>query len=248
MPRTDWGWLVTPAELDSWTLLLTPDLFAVNKPGHVLCHPSKFGPWSSLVGAAREFLGEPVLHMPSRLDRETSGAVLFARNRVLGSSLQRAIQHHRVHKTYTAVLDGILSTPITVDQPLGRDPHSAVFLKQAVVPDGSPSQTEFEPLAHAGNHTLVRVRPRTGRLHQIRVHAAFLGHPVTGDKLYGPDETLFLRFIRNGFDETLQRALPLSRQALHASSLVFQLPAGELRIDAPLAADIDAFWHSLQTP
>ncbi len=248
MPRTDWGWLLTPAELESWTLLLTADLFAVNKPGHVLCHPSKFGPWSSLIGAAREYLGEPVLHMPSRLDRETSGAVLFARNRELGSTLQRAIQHHRVHKTYTAILDGILSSPVTVDEPLGRDAHSSVFLKQAVRPDGYPSHTEFEPIACAANHTLTRIRPRTGRLHQIRAHAAFLGHPVTGDKLYGPDENHFLHFIQHGFDETLQQALPLSRQALHASSLVFQLPGGELRIDAPLADDIDTYWRSLQTP
>lgn len=239
--------MIAPAELESWILSVSADLLVVNKPGLVVCHPSKHGPWSSLIGAAREYLGEAVLHMPSRLDRETSGAVVFARNRELGSRLQRAIQHSRVRKTYTAILDGTLSEPVVVDQPIGRAAHSSVFLKQAVRPDGQAAQTEFHPLAHAGGRTLARIHPRTGRLHQIRVHAAFLGHPVTADKLYGPDETHFLRFIQHGFDDVLRASLPLPRQALHAASLIFQLPAGELRFDAPLAADIADYWRALES-
>lgn len=247
MPQTDWGWQITPAEFESWIFFLSPELVAVNKPGSVVCHPSKHGPWSSLIGAAREYLHEDVLHMPSRLDRETSGVVVFARNSARGSELQRAIQHGRVRKTYTAILDGLLPAPITVDRPIGRALDSHVFLKQDVRDDGQSAQTEFIPLAHAAGRTLARVHPRTGRLHQIRVHAASIGHPVTADKLYGPDESYFLHFIQNGFDERLRQALPLARQALHASSLQFDLPSGPLAFEAPLAADLEAFWHSLQT-
>lgn len=247
MPQTAWGWQISPPEFESWILLLSPDLLAVNKPGSVVCHPSKHGPWSSLIGAAREYLHEDVLHMPSRLDRETSGVVVFARNRIRGSELQRAIQHGRVRKTYTAILEGVLPAPVTVDRPIGRALGSAVFLKQSVRDDGQPAHTDFIPLAHASGRTLARIHPRSGRLHQIRVHASSIGHPVAADKLYGPDETHFLRFIEHGFDETLQRALPLPRQALHASSLEFDLPSGSLSFEAPLAADMDAFWRSLQT-
>lgn len=248
MPQTEWGWQITPAELESWILYLSPDLIVLNKPGCVVCHPSKHGPWSSLIGAARESLGAEVLHMPSRLDRETSGVVVFARHRSLGSELQRAIQHGRARKSYAAILDGILEAPVTVDRPIGRAMHSRVFLKQAVRDDGQPAQTTFVPLSHARGRTLARVQPRTGRLHQIRVHAASIGHPVAADKLYGRDESYFLHFIQHGFDQTLQRALPLPRQALHASSLIFDLPSGALAFEAPLAADLDAFWRSLESP
>lgn len=247
MPQTDWGWLITPEEFQSWLFFLSPDLAAVNKPGLVVCHPSKHGPWSSLIGAAREFLQEDTLHMPSRLDRETSGIVLFARHRELGSQLQRAIQHRLVRKSYTAILDGILPNPVTVDRPIARSTTSAVFLKQEVRDDGQPALTEFIPLAHASGRTLARIHPHTGRLHQIRVHAASIGHPVTADKLYGPDETLFLHFLQHGYDETLRQSLPLPRQALHACSLTFDLPDGPLSFEAPLAADLAAFWQSLET-
>jgi 23S rRNA pseudouridine1911/1915/1917 synthase len=244
MPATDWGWLVTADELESWILHHDGDLLVVNKPGRVVCHPSKHGPWSSLVGAAREYLGADRLHMPSRLDRETSGVVVLAKTPAMGSRLQVAIQRGRARKSYLAILDGRLPEPVTIDQPLGRDPSSAVFLRQWVVPGGQPSITEFIPLACAGGMTMARVRPRTGRLHQIRVHAAWLGCPVAGDKLYGPDERLFLEFIRHGWTQHLAAALPIERQALHAEEISFHLPSGDLTFRAPLAPDMEALWAS----
>lgn len=245
MPRTDWGWLITPEELASWILFLDRRLLVINKPGHVLCHPSKQGPWSSLVGAAREYLDAPVLHMPSRLDRETSGLVLLARDRDLGSQLQRAIQHGQVRKSYLAILTGILSAPTEVDQPLGPATGSEVRLKRAVNPEGQAAHTLFEPLEHAAGYTLAQVRPTTGRLHQIRIHAAHIGHPVAGDKLYGPDEAHFLHFLNHGYDAHLHAALGFHRHALHAASLVFELESGPLAFEAPLAADMVDFWQSL---
>ena len=237
--------MITPEELRSWILAETADWLAVNKPAGVVCHPSKHGPWSSLVGAAREYLGEAVLHMPSRLDRETSGIVVLARRREAGSLMQRAIQAGRVRKRYLAVLEGELREPRLVDLPIGRAPASAVFLKQAVREDGQPARTQFIPLDWRGGKTLARVEPETGRLHQIRVHAAAIGHPVAGDKLYGPDETLFLEFIRRGYTERLHRQLGAERHMLHAEELVFELDRGTIRFHAPLAADMARFWESL---
>lgn len=245
VPKTASGWMITPEELRSWILDERPEWLVVNKPAGVVCHPSKHGPWSSLVGAAREYLGEPVLHMPSRLDRETSGVVVLVRQRELGSRMQRAIQEGRVRKRYLAILEGTLEGPREVDLPIGRAVGSHVFLKQAVRDDGQPARTRFTPLEHRAGKTLARIEPETGRLHQIRVHAAAIGHPVCGDKLYGPDETLFLEFIREGFTGRLRRMLGAERQMLHAEELVFALGGGETRFHAPLAEDMRAFWESL---
>lgn len=245
MPATDWGWLITPDELRQWTLLDTPNLFVVNKPALVVCHPSKHGPWSSLIGASREYLGLERLHMPSRLDRETSGVVVMAKDRATASRLQKATQCRQVRKTYYAILTGTLSEPTTVDQPIARDVNSPVVCRQWVVEGGQEARTEFRPLAHGGGYTLAQVLPHTGRLHQIRVHAAWLGHAVAGDKLYGPDATLMLEFVAHGFTPRLQAMLPLPRHALHAADLAFDTELGAEVFQAPLAPDLVAFCRDI---
>lgn len=245
MPATEWGWLIAAEELRGWILYEDERLLVIDKPGTVVCHPSKHGPWSSLVGACREYTGLEVLHMPSRLDRETSGVVVFAKDRELGSLLQRGIQNHKVTKTYLAILAGELKEAVMVDEPLGRAEGALVWMRQAVRADGAASVTEFEPLEWRGGHTLVRVKPRTGRLHQIRVHAAWLGCPVAGDKLYGPDERHFLTFLEHGMTAELRTELGLERQALHACALVYDVAGGPYVFEAPLAADLRAFWDAL---
>jgi len=245
MPSTEWGWLVTPEELRGWILFEDERVLVVNKPGAVVCHPSKHGPWSSLVGAAREYTGLDVLHMPSRLDRETSGVVVFAKERGLGSQLQRAIQNRRVRKTYTAILCGLLPAPVVVDQPLGPVEGAAVWMRQGVRADGAASVTEFEPLEWRGGYTLARVRPRTGRLHQIRAHAQFLGMAVAGDKVYGPDERLFLEFREKGFTQEMREVLRIERQALHASEVAYETSTETLVWAAPLAGDLVEFLTGL---
>jgi 23S rRNA pseudouridine1911/1915/1917 synthase len=217
MPLTSWGWEITPEEIAEWTLHEDSDLLVVNKPGLVVCHPSKHGPWSSLIGACREVLGVDRLHMPSRLDRETSGVVVFAKNAATASRLQTAIQRGDVHKEYHAILCGDLHEPVSVDQPIGGAAGSRVAVRRAVVAGGQSARTDFVPLAAAGGYTLARVRPHTGRMHQIRVHAAWLGHPVAGDKIYGPDETLFLEWITSGWTDRHESLLAIRRHALHAS-------------------------------
>ena len=243
MPLSERGWMITPEELRSWILRETPDLVVINKPGLVVCHPSKQGPWSSLIGACREYLGIERLHMPSRLDRETSGVVVVAKNRETASRLQTAIERRRVRKTYFAILSGNLIERREVCRPIGRDPGAEFSSRQRVVDEGGHSAiTDFEPLAWGGGYTFARVHPRTGRMHQIRVHAAWLGHPIAGDKLYGPDPGLMLEFAKNGFTARMDSVLPLRRHALHASELAFD-DAAEVFF-APLADDLVEFCRS----
>lgn len=249
MPVTDWGWLITPAELTGWILVDNAEVLLINKPGGVVCHPSKHGPWSSLVGACREYLGVDQLHMPSRLDRETSGVVVFAKSRAVASRLQRAIQDRRVAKTYHAILTGTLEAEQVVEAPLGRDTNSPFYCRQWVVPEGAAARTRIQPISHSHGYTFARIHPETGRMHQIRVHASSIGHPIAGDKLYGPDESLMFTFLAEGFSARLSAALPLPRHALHASSLSFTTEAGEETYCAPLAEDLADFCrtHSLTT-
>lgn len=152
--------MIAPAEVPGWIVYEDERLLVVNKPGDVVCHPSKAGPWSSLVGALREYSGLPTVHLVFRLDRETSGIVVLTKDAAMASRLQVAMQKRKVGKVYLAVLTGALREPVTVDQPLGDDHHSVVFLKSAVTPDGQPSVTHFTPLAMSNAGSLgAGVRP-----------------------------------------------------------------------------------------
>jgi 23S rRNA pseudouridine1911/1915/1917 synthase len=217
--RADRVKLTSPAELATWIIHEDEDLLVVNKSGEVVCHPSKFGPTSSLVGAAREYLGLDTVHLVFRLDRETSGIVVMAKNASMASRLQKAMQTRKVGKRYLSLLHGELHGPVLVDQPLGPEIDSPVHVKDHVREDGKEAQTQFIPLARHGGFTAVEVRPRTGRKHQIRAHAQWLGHTVVGDKIYGPDAKLFLRFIDGGWGPELERQLFIRRQALHCAEI-----------------------------
>lgn len=244
MPATEWGWHISPDELRDWIVEDTPHWIVVNKPGCVVCHPSKRGPWSSLIGACREYAELDRLHMPFRLDRETSGVVLFAKDAETGRVLQRAVQARQVRKTYYAIVTGELHDSIEVDAPIGQHPQSAIRLRRAVVPEGQQARTVFHPLATAGGFTICRVQPATGRLHQIRVHAAHLGHPLVGDKIYGPNELIYLRFLESGQAGWMTEELGLSRQALHCRDIDFRpmsaWPDG-LHFEAPIPEDMLRF-------
>lgn len=241
------------------------DLLVINKPAGLVCHPTKNGELSSLIGRARLYfsredreVGEGgftnekhsqpsrdiselkiqnsklkiIPHLINRLDRETSGVVLIAKNSGAAGELGKILESRAIEKEYLAIVHGHLREDHgLIDEPLGKDEKSIVAVKDCVRPDGTPSQTEFfverrfvrlstfdsQPSAFS----LLRIFPRTGRKHQIRIHLAHLGHPVVGDKLYGGDEDCYLALAQNRLTEAQRAKLIFENHALHARSIKF---------------------------
>lgn len=233
--------LIDPEEFPSWIVEEDAGILAVNKPGLVVCHPSKQGPWSSLVGACREYLQQDLVHLVHRLDRETSGICLLAKDKWHARHSQMAFQNLQVSKEYLALLEGELRHPAVLKKHLAKDLMSQVYIKQAVRRSRSskPAETRFEPLLVRNGHTLVRVIPKTGRKHQIRVHAQYLGHSIVGDKIYGPNDRLYLEFIEQGYTAEMHEVLGFHRQALHAHRVHFAAPQFQRSFTAPLVNDME---------
>ena len=239
---TDVAPLVDPSGLRSWLIFENDDLLVFDKPGWLVCHPSKNGPWSSLAGAVREVFNPDAIRLVNRLDRETSGIVILAKTRKIAARLQYP-RKGRVRKLYVSILEGEMSAPVTVNQPLGPDPSVNVSLKQRVV-DGAGSQsatTVFHPLAVRGGYTFAGVELGSGRKHQIRAHAEWLGHRLLGDKLYGPDPGLYLEFALNGWTARHSELLGMTRQALHCAAMDLRPIAVDIQLRAPFPADMARF-------
>ncbi|MBI2814697.1 MAG: RluA family pseudouridine synthase [Opitutae bacterium] len=237
--------LVDPVELRRWVLLEDERLLVIDKPGWLVAHPSKNGPWSSLAGAVREEFKPDAIRFVFRLDRETSGVIVLAKTEAVGGRLGKAVLQKKIGKLYVALLEGELPGSVTVNRPLGPDPTANVTVKSRVVPADSAgaqlAETIFHPLAVRGGFTLAGVELLTGRKHQIRAHAEWLGHRVVGDKLYGPDPGLYLEFATQGWTERHAALLPLSRQALHCAAIDLR-PAGlDHLLRAPWPQDLARF-------
>jgi 23S rRNA pseudouridine1911/1915/1917 synthase len=207
-----------------WIIFEDDHLLVLSKPGWLVCHPSKNGPWSSLVGAAKEYLNVESIHLASRLDRETSGVVLIAKHRGAASKWQKGIEKKTVRRSYLTILEGEMYEENMVSNYLGKDPNSPVFVKQRVTGRSHKSQlaeSKFVPLASSGGFTFALVATKTGRKHQIRVHAQSIGYPLVGEKLYGRDESYYLKFCEGGWKNEWFEDLGMARQALHGRSLGF---------------------------
>ena len=223
----------------------TDDYIVVDKPGDLVCHPTKDGPTSSLIGRLRlHFEGsdaEP--RFVNRLDRETSGLVVISKRRAAHKVLCRQLEQAR--KVYLAVVEGQPEADEgVIEQPLGKAKGSAVAVKQAVRGDGRPSITHWNVLARSHDASLLKIRLETGRMHQIRVHMAWLGHPVVGDKLYGADETLYLELAERSWTPRLREALATERQLLSAVELITESHHWE----APAPPDLATYreWSNLE--
>lgn len=222
-----------------------PGYLAVNKPAGLPVHPTAHYLKNTLTALVRERYGDNSgVNMAHRLDRETSGIVLFGTDPASTRRLKLAFQDGLVKKQYLALVHGDLADGCVVDAPIGPAPGSAIRLRMGVRSDGQPSRTELVPVERFGDHTLVLARPHTGRQHQIRVHLEHLGHPVVGDKLYGHPDSFFLGLVDHGLTPEARRCLTLDRHALHATAIRFPLPDGsgrEAQVHAPLPNDIEAF-------
>ena len=250
------------------------DLLAVHKPADLVCHPTKGDEYSSLISRARIYLERqnaaarlpkpklPVTpHLIHRLDRETSGIVLLAKNFEAARELGKVWETRTVSKEYLAIVHGhVAAEHGMIDAPLGKDVNSHIAIKDCVRPDGAAAQTEFaveqrftrsgeelkiknaklknSPTTSPGGveshgqvsafrfplsaFSLLRIRPLTGRKHQIRIHLAHLGHPIVGDKIYGGDPDLYLALVQSRLTEAQREKLILPNHALHAERLTFE--------------------------
>jgi 23S rRNA pseudouridine1911/1915/1917 synthase len=198
-------------------------------------HPTKPNDAPTLWKQLRELLAFEIasggqVSIVNRLDRETSGLVLVAKTTAAAREFGLLMQRHSLHKEYLAIVWGWPEWEHeVVDAPLdrqGKHEPSVIWLKQMIHVAGAPAQTElfverrFKRSTSFGDRfSVIRAIPRTGRTHQIRVHLASIGHPIVGDKIYGPDEQLYLSFIESGWTRDLEQKLLLPRHALHSAKL-----------------------------
>ncbi len=229
---------------------------AVDKPAHLRIHPSKPSDWHTAWNQLRNILAYEVANggqvsLINRLDRETSGVVLVAKNASAARRFCRAMENREFHKEYFAIVWGWPREDVyEIEAPLARQGDhmtSRVWLKQAVHRAGVPAFTTvtverrfMRSSPNGSQFSLVKAQPLTGRMHQIRVHLSHIGHPVVGDKIYGPSDENYLQFIKTGWTEQLRRTLLLPRHALHSTRLSL-LGEKPLSWESPLPADLAAW-------
>ncbi|MCX5877298.1 MAG: RluA family pseudouridine synthase [Deltaproteobacteria bacterium] len=250
--------LVEPPVDANYTVLHEDDdLLVINKPAPLPCHPSGRFFAHTLWALLKETHGLADPRLVNRLDRETSGIVLVAKNKVAARLCQEQFAQHRVEKVYLAVVEGDFPdtvVPVEATGWLGPDPDSAIRKKMRFYPeqkDAPPgtveASTTFRRISTASTASLslVEARPHTGRCHQIRASLLHLGFPVVGDKLYGVDEQLFLRFKEGCLSPADHALLRIPRQALHAATLrlIHPVSGKELEFSAPLPLTLSALMN-----
>jgi 23S rRNA pseudouridine1911/1915/1917 synthase len=212
-------------------------LIVVDKPAGMPVHPGPGHSGRTLVNAllshCPDLPGIGGVQRPGivhRLDKDTSGLIVAAKDEKAHAGLTRQLSERRMHKTYLALVEGHLQPPeALIDAPIGRDPGHRQ--RMAILPSGRgrDAQTRYRVRDYRDGYTYLEASPITGRTHQIRVHVASLGHPIVGDAVYGKPSSL------------------VGRQFLHAWRLGFRHPVtgDEMRFDAPLAEDLQAALDAL---
>lgn len=218
-----------PVNLPLDILYEDDDMVFPAKPAGMPTHPSHNHQNDTVANALAyryASMGIPFVFRPiNRLDRDTSGVLLIARNKLSAGILTDLMKAGEIHKTYLAVLKGDLYPDHgIIDKALHRTAESIIVRETCPpdAPDADLSKTEYQVLARCGGYTLVEAKPLTGRTHQLRVHFASIGNPIVGDTLYGPPSK------------------HIGRQALHAKSLTLPLPSTkeELTVTAPVPDDM----------
>ncbi|MEJ2455546.1 MAG: 23S rRNA pseudouridine(1911/1915/1917) synthase RluD [Candidatus Thiodiazotropha sp.] len=213
-------------------------LLVVNKPAGLVMHPAAGNPKGTLLNGL-------LAHHPSlsripragivhRLDKETSGLLVVAKTLPAQNALVSQLQARSVKREYRAVVQGVMTAGGTVDAPIARHPVNR--LRMAVIESGKPAVSHYRVLQRFRAHTYVKVELETGRTHQIRVHMAYIHHPLVGDPLYGGR----LKLPPAASDALVETLRGFRRQALHAMRLTLQHPGTGERLswEAPLPADM----------
>lgn len=220
----------------------------INKPPLLPCHPGGIYLYNTLWGLLSGRYG--YLSFINRLDRETSGIVVAAKTKEAAAYANGLMRERAVDKEYLVFVEGSFPETLDASGILVPDERSPIRKKILFVPDGAECptvgeglrcRTLFALMERKGNLSLVRATPLTGRTHQIRATLLSLGYPVTGDKLYGRDETIFLRFIEGTMTDADIELLRIGHQALHCSRISFAKNGGRYDI----AAEPPETWRTL---
>lgn len=205
---------------DEWCLV-------INKPPFVPTIPSREHPGGTLANGLLDYYREngiaATIHAVNRLDKDTSGLMLVAKHRFAHSLFSSMQKQGSIKRTYAALVEGALTEESgIIDAPIGRKEES--IIERTVREDGQDAVTQYQVMSSAEKYTLVTLRLETGRTHQIRVHMAYIGHPLCGDSLYGGSRDL------------------IGRQALHSRVLSFFHPLleKEMTFEAEIPADMQA--------
>ncbi len=222
------------------------DIIVINKQFVLVTHPGA-GNWSGTLANALLYYDPALLTLDRdgivhRLDKNTSGLMVVARNEKSQKYLVEQLQNHSVDREYSAIVYGHMIAGGAVDEPIGRDPKDRV--KQAVLMSGKEAITHYRAIDRFKSHTHVKAILETGRTHQIRVHLSHVGHSLIGDPMYGGR----VRFPKKASEELKEALLNFKRQALHSKKLTLTHPiSGELMSwKAPLPDDMEGLLDALK--
>ncbi|UJR80375.1 RluA family pseudouridine synthase [Sandaracinus amylolyticus] len=221
----------------------------VDKPAGLPVHPSATYHKNTLTSMLRARWGANGPHICHRLDRETSGVVVCAIPGPDEVAVKRQFETRIVAKEYLAIVRGrVEADEMRIDRPLRRA-SEGLHLRMEPHDDGLPALTGLRVVERRGDRTLVHLEPHTGRQHQLRVHLAAIGHPIVGDKLYGPGTSSeFVEWVETGMTDALRGRLGHERHALHAYRCTIEHPrtGARMTFTAPLASDLEALWASVE--
>jgi len=215
------------------------DILVVNKPPRLAIHPSGRYYHQTLTYWLKQKYGDNYPRPCHRIDRDTSGLVVCAKNKKAQTAIKTAFQQRGVRKLYIAIAQGHLKEQQIINEPLAlQGSRGLVRIRMIVDPSGLPCETLVSPLFfdEKNNRTIVACEPKTGRQHQIRAHLAHIGHPIVGDKIYQMGDEYFNDMI---LGKTVKKPEHF-RHALHAFMIEFPLGNESMKLLAPLPSDMQS--------